>query len=237
MHHKPNFLSGWWNAVFVVDSRWFSSHFICCESLHASDLLLVQVLAKTRVKVLPPLKEHRVTDELEPRSENQAWVIELLLEALGSDVLGISDLVLVDVKVDVSLDKENVVNLMFTPHSVTRSLVVNTGQEVEVLEGNLLLLDTQFVFKLALGSSLDTSDGVLKSRTSLGRDMKRVRAASVGPHIGEGNLLGSALLEEKFVFVVKEENGEGTVKEALVDVGHEMADLLASCANRFVVLI
>jgi hypothetical protein len=161
----------------------------------------------------------------------------LLLEALRGNVLSISDLVLIDVKVDVGLDEENVVNLMLTPHSVTGSLVVNAGQEVEVLERDLLLLDTQFVLKLALGSSLDTSDGVLKSRTSLGRDMKRVRAASVGPHIGEGNLLGSALLEEKFVFVVKEENGEGTVKEALVDVGHEMADLLASCANRFVVLI
>ncbi|KAI6769309.1 hypothetical protein HG531_010413 [Fusarium graminearum] len=112
---------------------------------------------------------------------------------------------------------------MLTPHSVTGSLVVNTGQEVKVLEGDLLLLDTQFMLKLALGSSLDTRDRVLESGTSLGRDVKRVRAASVGPHVGEGDLLGGALLEEELVLVVKEEDGEGTVKEALVNVGHEMA--------------
>lgn len=113
--------------------------------------------------------------------------------------------------------------LMLTPHSVTGSLVVNTGQEVKVLEGDLLLLDTQFMLKLALGSSLDTRDRVLESGTSLGRDVKRVRAASVGPHVGEGDLLSGALLEEELVLVVKEEDGEGTVKEALVNVGHEMA--------------
>jgi hypothetical protein len=112
---------------------------------------------------------------------------------------------------------------MFTPLSITRSLVVDAGQEVEVLEGNLLLLDTQFMLKLALGSSLDTSDRVLKSRTSLGRDVKRVGAASIGPHVGEGDLLGGALLKEELVFVVEEEDGEGAMKEALVDVGHEMA--------------
>jgi hypothetical protein len=84
----------------------FRSH----ELLHTSDLLLVQVLVEARVEVLPPLEEHRVTDELEPRSENQARIIELLLETFGSNVLGISDLVLVDVKVDVGLDEENVVN-------------------------------------------------------------------------------------------------------------------------------
>lgn len=48
-------------------------------------------------------------------------------------------------------------------------------------------------------------------------------AAGVGPHVGEGDLLGGALLKEQFVLIVEEEDGKGTVEEALVDVGHEMA--------------
>ena len=230
----------WRQVVYAFDFRCFPSQFVPHKSLHTSNLLLVQVLVEARVKVLPPLEEHRVANELEPRSEEQAGVVELLLELLGSDVLGISDLVLVDIEINVGLDKENVVNCVFmldfaasknwlvhtlvlTPLSVTGSLVVNTGQEVEVLERNLLLLDAQFMLKLALGGSLDTSNRVLKSRTSLGRDVKRVGAAGVGPHVGEGDLLGSALLEEELVLVVEEEDREGTVKEALVNVGHEMA--------------
>jgi hypothetical protein len=94
---------------------------------------------------------------------------------------------------------------------------------MEVLKGNLLLLDTQFVLELALGSSLDTGNRVFERGTSLGRDVERVRAASVGPHIGEGDLLGSALLEEELVLIVEEEDRKGTVKETLVNVGHEMA--------------
>lgn len=50
-----------------------------------------------------------------------------------------------------------------------------------------------------------------------------MRAASVGPHIGESDLLGSALLEEELVLIVEEEDRKGTVKETLVNVGHEMA--------------
>ena len=113
--------------------------------------------------------------------------------------------------------------LVLTPLSVTGSLVVNTGKEVEVLERYLLLLDAQLMLKLALSGSLHTSNRVLKSRASLSWDVKRVGAAGVGPHVGEGDLLGSALLKEKLVLVVEEEDGEGTVKETLVDVGHEMA--------------
>jgi len=112
---------------------------------------------------------------------------------------------------------------VLTPLSVTGSLVVNTGKEVEILERYLLLLDAQLMLKLALSGSLDTSNRVLKSRTSLSWDVKRVGAAGVGPHVGEGDLLGSALLEEELVLVVEEEDGEGTVKETLVDIGHEMA--------------
>lgn len=112
---------------------------------------------------------------------------------------------------------------MLTPLAVAGGLVVDSGEEMEVLKGNLLLLDTQLVLKLTLSSSLDTGDRVFKGSTSLGRDVEGMGAASVGPHVGEGDLFGCALLEEELVLVVEEEDGKRAVKEALIDVGHEMA--------------
>lgn len=79
------------------------------------------------------------------------------------------------------------------------------------------------MIQLALRSTLDAVDGIGQSRTGLGRDVQGVRTAGVGPQIGEGDLLSSALLEKKFVLVVEEEDGKGTVKKTLIDVGHEMA--------------
>lgn len=205
--------------------------------LHASNLLLVHVLIQAGIEVLPPLKEHGVANELEPRCENQAGVVELLLELLRSDVLCISDLVPVNVEIDVGLDEEDVVNLVLTPLAVAGGLVVDSGEEMEILKGNLLLLDTQLVLKLALSSSLDTGDRVFKGSASLGRDVERMGAASVCPHIGKGDLFGCALLKEELVLVVEEENGKGAVEEALIDVGHEMADLLAGGTDWLVVLV
>lgn len=112
---------------------------------------------------------------------------------------------------------------MLTPLAVAGGLVVDSGEEMEILKGNLLLLDTQLVLKLALSSSLDTGDRVFKGSASLGRDVERMGAASVCPHIGEGDLFGCALLKEELVLVIEEENGKGAVEEALIDVGHEMA--------------
>jgi hypothetical protein len=88
----------------------FRFHIFIPESLHASNLLLVHVLVQARVEALPPVEEHRVADELEPRGENQVGIVELLLQALRGNVLCVPDLVLVDVKVDIGLDEEDVVN-------------------------------------------------------------------------------------------------------------------------------
>lgn len=82
-------------------------------SQHAPNLLLVGVLLKPRVKVLPPLEEHRVADELEPGRELEARVLEQLLESVGGGVLRGLDLVLVGVEVDVGLDEENVIDCVF----------------------------------------------------------------------------------------------------------------------------
>ena len=78
--------------------------------LHSANLLLVHVLLKTRVKVLPPVEEQRVANELEPRGELEGRVLEHLLEAVGRDVLGGLHLILARVEIDVGLDEENVVD-------------------------------------------------------------------------------------------------------------------------------
>ena len=84
--------------------------FLSTRPLHAADLLLVQVLVQTGVKVLPPLEEHRVADELEPGGELEAGVLEQLLQLVSSEILCRLDLVHVGVKVNVGLDEENVVD-------------------------------------------------------------------------------------------------------------------------------
>lgn len=100
---------------------------------------------------------------------------------------------------------------------------MNPCQEPELLDRDLLLLDAKLVVQLALRGALDALNGIRESRSGLARNTERVRAAGVGPHVGESDLLGGALLEKELVLVVEEEDGEGTVKETLVDVGHEMA--------------
>lgn len=103
---------------------------------------------------------------------------------------------------------------------------MDSGQEVEILKGHLLLLDTELVLQLALSGTLRSGNGVDQVCASLGGNAQRVRAAGVGPHIGEGDLLSGALLEEQLVLVVEEEDGKGTVQEPLVDVGHQVAYML-----------
>lgn len=131
----------------------------------------------------PPLEKHGFADELEPWRELQSVILEKFLETVFGDVLRSLHFVLVDVKVNVGLDEKNVVNcgqlvsnprlryssspsmfcrrtLMLAPLSVAWSLIMDTGQEVEILDGDLLLLDTQLVVKFALSSSLDAHDRV-----------------------------------------------------------------------------
>lgn len=113
--------------------------------------------------------------------------------------------------------------LVLAPLAVTRRLVVDASQEVEVLERHLLLLDTELVFQLPLGGVLDTKNGIWQVGTRLVGHVQGVGAASVGPHVGEGNLLRGALLQEQLVVTVEEKNRESPVEETLVDVRHEVA--------------
>lgn len=112
---------------------------------------------------------------------------------------------------------------MLAPFAVAGSLVVDARQEVKVLKRNLLRLDAQLVVQLALRRTLRSRNRVDQVGARLGGNAQRVRAARVGPHVGEGDLLRGALLEQQLVLVVEEEDGKGAVQESLVDVGHQVA--------------
>jgi hypothetical protein len=92
------------------------------------------------------------------------------------------DFVLVDVEVNIRLDEQDVVDyrttlllvilldgrgskeleltLVLSPLAVAGSLVMDTGQELEVIQGDLLRFDAQFVVELALRSPLDAHNRV-----------------------------------------------------------------------------
>ena len=112
---------------------------------------------------------------------------------------------------------------MLPPLSITRRLVVDACQEMEVFKGNLFLLNAQLVVQLAPRRILDACNGVGEVGAGFRRYAEGVRAAGIGPHVREGDLLRRTLLQKKPILVIKEEDGEGSVEKALVDVGHQMA--------------
>lgn len=77
---------------------------------HATDLLLVGILLQACVEVLPPLKQHRVADELEPGGELEGRVLELLLQLLRADILGRLNFIDVGVEVNVGFDKQDIID-------------------------------------------------------------------------------------------------------------------------------
>lgn len=207
------------------------------SSSHPPDLRLALVLLQTAVQVIPPLKQHALANELEPRRELVRLVLEHCLQLVCRDVLRVAHLVRVDVQVNVGLDEEDVINLVLAPLAVTGRLVVYSCEEVELLDWHLLGLDTKLLVKLALRRALDALDRKRQGGASLGGNAQRVGAAGVGPEVGESDLLGGSLLEEQAVLGVEEEDGECAVKEAFVDVLHEVANLLAGTTDRLIVLV
>lgn len=103
-------------ASFCLESypSYFLVHVPSSILQHAANLLLVHKLLEAGVEVGPPLKQHGVADELEPRGELQARVVELLLELFGRNVLGSLDLVGAGVEVNVGLDEEDVVDCVIS---------------------------------------------------------------------------------------------------------------------------
>lgn len=53
-------------------------------SSHPADFRLALVLVQSRgAQVAPPLEQHRVADQLEPRRKLQSWLLEHLLQLIG----------------------------------------------------------------------------------------------------------------------------------------------------------
>lgn len=198
----------------------------------------------------PPFEQHRVADQLEPRRELQSWLLEHLLQLVRRHIPRVAHFVGVHVQLDVRLDEQNVVNwvwlatcpnahhwyrhtLVLSPLAITGRLVVDAGEELELVQRHLLWLDTQLVFQLALRRALHTQHGRIELRARLSGDAQGVGAAGVRPHVGEGDLLGRTLLKQQALVRVEEENGEGTVEEAAINVGHQVACEVAPSAWTF----
>lgn len=49
-----------------------------------------------------------------------------------------------------------------------------------------------------------------------------MRTASIGPHVGEGDLFTGTLLEKQTVLRIEQEDTEGSMQETLVDIFHKM---------------
>ena len=84
--------------------------------------------------------------------------------------------------------------LVFTPLAVAGSDVVDASEEVELVYGDLVCLDSELLVEFTLSSTLDTHDSGFEGRAGLGRDTQRVGAAGVGPEVGEGDFLRCSLL-------------------------------------------
>lgn len=213
---------------------------------HPPNMRLSHHLAQLALhKPIPPLKQHSLTNQPEPRRVLQVGVlaalglgvVEHLAQLVGTDPAGIPDLVFVDVQRDIGLDEQDVVDLMLAPFPVRGRKVVDAREEGEIRDGDLGGRDAQLVVQFALRGAFGALD--VRGQVAvagLGRVCERVRAAGVGPHVGEGDLLGGALLEEQFLGRgVEDEGGEGAVQEALVDVAHQVAGFLGRGSDGLVV--
>lgn len=89
------------------------------DASHPPDLRLVLVLFQI-IHILPPLKQHRIANELEPRSKAQAFILKHCLELVSSDIFVSLDLVRVDVEVDFCLDEEDIID--YRSHILIRPL-------------------------------------------------------------------------------------------------------------------
>lgn len=112
---------------------------------------------------------------------------------------------------------------MLPPLPITRRLIMDPREELKLVQRQLLRRNPQFLLQLPLRRALHPQNRRVQLRPRLPGDAQRVRAASVGPHIREGDFLRRALLKEKTFVGIEEEDGEGTVEEAAVDVVHNMA--------------
>lgn len=111
---------------------------------------------------------------------------------------------------------------MLPPLPITRRLIMDAREELELVQWDLLRRNPQLLLQLSLGSALDTQDRSIQLGSCFTGDTQRVRAACVGPHVREGDLLRRTLLQEQPFVRVEEEDGECAVQEPSIDIGHQV---------------
>lgn len=99
---------------------------------------------------------------------------------------------------------------------------MDLGQILEFVDGSLLARNAELVLQLPRGSDANTE--LLHLDLLFGKVIQRMRAAGVGPHVGESDLFRRALLEEKFAIGGPEYKcRECAMEQSLIDVFHQMA--------------
>lgn len=99
---------------------------------------------------------------------------------------------------------------------------MDAGKVLELVHGRLVTRDAELVLELA--ASRNTNTELVCLNLLFGEVIEGVRAAGVGPHIREGDLLRCALLEEELAVGGAEDKArEGTMEKTLVNVLHQVA--------------
>lgn len=148
-----------------------------------------------------------------------------MLQLVPADPANVLYLVLVDVQARVGLDKKNVIDLVFAPFPITGCQVMDPRQVFKVRDRDVCIWYSQLVIQFSDSSPLGTLDIAHQvPMACFGRMGKRMRTTGVGPHVRKCDLLACPLLKEQLLGGrMEEEGGECAVKEALVDVGHQVA--------------
>mmetsp|Transcript_17637 Transcript_17637/g.25750 ORF Transcript_17637/g.25750 Transcript_17637/m.25750 type:complete len:457 (-) Transcript_17637:512-1882(-) len=135
--------------------------------VEAVDALHVHCLVggESGLQALPPPHQPALLDDAEPGRPQQIWVSQHLVELSHGHVLHILHLLRVRLQVHLGLYEEDVVDLVFAPDGVgavghrIRGVVVQAGQELELVQRHLGGVNAQLVQELAHGCPLSTHTG------------------------------------------------------------------------------
>mmetsp|Transcript_7970 Transcript_7970/g.19238 ORF Transcript_7970/g.19238 Transcript_7970/m.19238 type:complete len:416 (-) Transcript_7970:213-1460(-) len=204
-----DFLSKEWPGLATSTEMFF-------RGIKAMNRFQVNVLVGSHglFQILPPvIQQPLFADEPEPRRKQQRFVFHHFDEDLTSDPFHVVNLVGVTLDGKIGLRRDNVekdiVDFVFSPRTI-RSVCHGIGSPVMKTCQKLELVDVQFRRRNAELVIQLSNSGILGSHHgSIGdifrcvdfgwfHSVERVRAACIGPDIGEGNLRRSPLLQEKF---------------------------------------
>src|SRR5258706_5847426 len=111
---------------------------------------------------------------------------------------------------------------MFAPQPIARRKVVYPCKVLHFVNGSLILRNSQLMFELATSGNFHAV--LLLFDLLLLEIVKRVRAACVGPHVREGNLLSCPLLEKQLAARGMENEGrERSMEKTFFNILHQMA--------------